>query len=106
MSFYGDDGPTDATESRRKFLQQWREKLNAYQYNDRIDLRATDGTCAPGTFCAPARLSNDAAIISNTSATRAMMTREALIGRRRFEPFFVDLPYGRAKAKARSEARD
>lgn len=71
MSFYGDDGPTDATESRRKYLQQWREKLNAYQYNDRNDLRATDGTCAPETLYAPAQRSNDAVITSTTSATRA-----------------------------------
>ena len=63
MSFYGDDGPTDATESRRKFLQQWREKLNAYQYNDRNDLRATDGTWMSETFCARARRSNDAVAI-------------------------------------------
>lgn len=30
MSFYGEDGPTDATETRRKYLQKWDDKLDAY----------------------------------------------------------------------------
>jgi len=46
MSFYGEDSPTDATETRRKYLQKWDDKLDAYAYNDRNDLKATDGTCA------------------------------------------------------------
>jgi len=46
MSFYGEDGPTDATETRRKYLQKWDDKLDAYTYNDRNDLKATDGACA------------------------------------------------------------
>lgn len=46
MSFYGEDSPTDATETRRKYLQKWDDKLDAYAYNDRNDLKATDGACA------------------------------------------------------------
>ena len=43
MSFYGEDSPTDATESRRKYLQSWRDKLGPYKFEARNDLRATDG---------------------------------------------------------------
>jgi len=43
MSYYGDDAKTDATETRRRKLQQWDTTLDAYAFDKRNDLRATDG---------------------------------------------------------------
>uniref|UniRef100_A0A6U0BPF2 GYF domain-containing protein n=1 Tax=Ostreococcus mediterraneus TaxID=1486918 RepID=A0A6U0BPF2_9CHLO len=42
MSYYGDDAKTDATETRRRKLQQWDTTLDAYAFDKRNDLRATD----------------------------------------------------------------
>jgi hypothetical protein len=46
MSFYGEDSPADATETRRKYLQSWRDKLGPQKFEARNDLRATDGARA------------------------------------------------------------
>ena len=64
MSFYGEDSPTDATESRRKYLQSWRDKLGPYKFEARNDLRATDGA----RRAAPAR---DARRAFDTAEARA-----------------------------------
>lgn len=46
MSFYGDEAPTDATETRRKYTQDWADKLEPYEFAKRNDLRAKDGARA------------------------------------------------------------
>ena len=73
MSYYGDDAKTDATETRRRKLQQWDETLDAYAFDKRNDLRATDGACALRVPCsfARARVVRRARVSRDARAQRA-----------------------------------